>query len=139
MEIADNYEHKHQPLSELDPSTGLNKMSIDIAKTIFRTMASMGVIFSSGWIKTLKATYLRTAQDAIAKYSHDSEIDGLFFDRHQEAVAVETFIKAIEIASDEFEMDPFGAPQIPNWNRVTSAIPDFFNLLKTAVERDNSE
>ena len=49
---------------------------IDIAKTIFRTMASMGVIFPSGWIKTLKATYLRTAQDTIAKYSHDSEIDG---------------------------------------------------------------
>ncbi|RKY82149.1 glycosyl transferase [candidate division KSB1 bacterium] len=137
VEITDNYEHKHQPLSENDPSTGLNKMSIDIAKIIFRTMASMGVIFPSGWVKTLKATYLRTAQDSITKYSHDSEIDGLFFDRHQEAVAVETFVKAIEIASEEFERDPFGAPLIPNWNRVISAIPNFFALLKEAVERDN--
>lgn len=137
VEIADNYEHKHQPLSETDPSTGLNKMSIDIAKTIFRTMASMGIIFPSGWFKTLKATYLRTAQDFIAKYGHDSEIDGLVFDRHQEAVSVETFIKGIEIACDEFERDPFGAPQIPNWNRVASAIPNFFSLLKAAVEKDN--
>lgn len=137
VEIADNYEHKHQPLSETDPNTGLNKMSIDIAKTIFRTMASMGIIFPSGWIKTLKATYLRTAQDFIAKYGHDSEIDGLFFDRHQEAVAVETFVKGIEIACEEFERDPFGAPQIPNWNRVTSAIPNFFALLKEAVGWDN--
>jgi len=137
VEIIDNYEHKHQPLSETNPNTGLNKMSIDIAKTIFRTMASMGVVFPPGWVKTLKATYLRTAQDFIAKYSHDSEIDGLFFDRHQEAVAVETFVKGIELACEEFEKDPFGAPQIPNWNRVTSAIPDFFTRLKKAVEADN--
>jgi hypothetical protein len=137
VEIADNYEHKHQPLSETDPKTGLNKMSIDIAKTIFRTMAGMGVIFPSGWVKTLKATYLRTAQDFIAKYGHDSEIDGLFFDRHQESVSVETFVKGIELACDEFERDPFGAPQIANWNRVTSAIPNFFDRLISAVEDDN--
>ena len=138
VEIADNYEHKHQPLSESDSGTGLNKMSIDIAKTILRTMASMGVVFPSGWIKTLGATYLRTAQDTIAKYSHDCEIDGLFFDRHREAVAVETFVKAIEIASDEFDQYPFEATQIPNWARVTSAIPDFFDMLEAAVQRDNS-
>jgi len=136
VEITDFYEHKHQPLSENDQTTGLNKMAIDIGKTIFRTMASMGVYFPSGWIKTLKATYLRTAQDFIAKYSHDSEIDGLHFDRHQEAVAVETFAKGINTACEEFEQDPFGAPQIPNWSRVTSAIPDFFDRLIAAVERD---
>jgi len=138
VEIADNYEHKHQPLSESDPGTGLNKMSIDIAKTILRTMASMGVVFPSGWVKTLGATYLKTAQDTIAKYSHDCEIDGLFFDRHGEAVAVETFAKAIEIASDAFDRYPFETPQIPNWARVTSAIPDFFDKLKAAVQKDNS-
>lgn len=138
VDIANNYEHKHQPLSEGNPKTGLNKMSIDIAKTIFRTMASMGIIFPSGWIKTLKATYVRTAQDSIAKYGHSSEIDGLFFDRHQEAVAVETFARGIDIASEEFERDPFGAPLIPNWNRVVSAIPDFFDLLRKAVEKDNA-
>jgi glucosyl-3-phosphoglycerate synthase len=137
VEITDFYEHKHQPLSEHDQTTGLNKMSIDIGKTIFRTMASMGIYFHSGWIKTLKATYLRTAQDFIAKYSHDSEIDGLQFDRHQEAVAVETFVNGINVACEEFEQDPFGAPQIPNWSRVTSAIPDFFNRLMDAVARDS--
>jgi len=138
VEITDFYEHKHQPLSQDKTSTGLNKMSIDIAKTIFRTMAGMGVVFPNGWIKTLKATYLRTAQDFIAKYHHDCEIDGLFFDRHQEAVAVETFTHAIDIASEEFEQDPFGAPQIPNWSRVSSAIPSFFTMLREAVDLDNA-
>jgi glucosyl-3-phosphoglycerate synthase len=34
--------------------------------------------------------------------------------------------------------DPLGAPMIPNWSRVTSAIPDFLDRLKVAVEQDNA-
>jgi hypothetical protein len=30
-----------------------------------------------------------------------------------------------------------GAPQIPNWNRVTSALPDFLYDLAEAVEADS--
>jgi glucosyl-3-phosphoglycerate synthase len=32
-----------------------------------------------------------------------------------------------------------GTPLIPNWNRVTSAIPDIFDMLKMAVEEDNKQ
>jgi len=28
-------------------------------------------------------------------------------------------------------------PLIPNWNRVTSAIPDIFAMLRVAAEADN--
>ena len=33
--------------------------------------------------------------------------------------------------------DPLGAPLIPNWNRVTSAIPGITEMLKKAVDEDN--
>jgi hypothetical protein len=29
-----------------------------------------------------------------------------------------------------------GAPQIPNWSRVTSALPDLLDELRAAVEAD---
>jgi hypothetical protein len=32
-----------------------------------------------------------------------------------------------------------GAPQIPNWSRVVSAMPDFLDDLRTAVEADARE
>jgi hypothetical protein len=32
--------------------------------------------------------------------------------------------------------DPMGAPQIPNWSRVVSALPDFLSMLREAVEKD---
>jgi glucosyl-3-phosphoglycerate synthase len=43
VDLTDNYEHKHQELSPEDPSQGLLKMSIDIAKNLFRNLASEGI------------------------------------------------------------------------------------------------
>jgi len=33
--------------------------------------------------------------------------------------------------------DPLGIPLIPNWSRIVSAIPDFFDRLLEAVQEDN--
>ena len=46
VDIADNYEHKHQALSRDDASKGLLKMCIDVCKSIFRTLGSEGMMFS---------------------------------------------------------------------------------------------
>ena len=138
VDLCDNYEHKHQSLSKEHVDKGLMKMSIDIAKTIFRTMSSMGVQLPESLFKTLKATYLRTAQDFLLKYTHDADINGLSYDRHEDAMAIEAFMEAVVIAGDKYLEDPMGAPAIPNWNRVTSAIPGFFENLMDAVEKDNS-
>jgi glucosyl-3-phosphoglycerate synthase len=135
--LSDNYEHKHQPLSPDDPTTGLLKMAADICKTVFRTLSAEGVVFSRGMYNTLQSTYIRTAEDTITRYNADALINGLYFDRHAEEVAVETFGKAIRIAAEAFSEDPMGIPLIPNWSRITSALPGFMNELKAAVEADN--
>jgi len=137
VDIAETYEHKHQALSSEDPEKGLMKMTIDICKSIFRTLASEGVIFSDGFFKSLSVAYLRQAEDAIMKYEADAAINGLAFDRHEEAKAVEAFTRAIGLASKVFMENPMGTPLIPNWNRVTSAIPGILEMLKKAVDEDN--
>ncbi len=137
VDIAENYEHKHQELSPDDASRGLMKMCIDISKSLFRTLASEGVVFSEGFFKALIATYVRTAQDMLKRFEDDAAINGLFFDRHAESLAVETFTNGIKIAADIIMKDPLGVPLIPSWDRVTSAIPDILNKLKEAVEEDN--
>jgi glucosyl-3-phosphoglycerate synthase len=137
VDIADNYEHKHQALSPDDPSKGLLKMCIDISKSLFRTLASEGVVFSDGFFKTLIATYVRTAQDMLKSYEDDAAINCLLFDRHEESLAVETFTEGIKIASETIMKDPLGVPLIPSWDRVTSALPDILNQLKDAVDKDN--
>jgi glucosyl-3-phosphoglycerate synthase len=137
VDIADTYEHKHQVLSSEDPEKGLMKMTIDISKSIFRTLASEGVIFSDGFFKSLSVAYLRLAEDTILKYEADAAINGLEFDRHEESKAVEAFVRAISLASEAFMKNPMGTPLIPNWNRVTAAIPGVLKMLKKAVDEDN--
>jgi glucosyl-3-phosphoglycerate synthase len=138
VDIAETYEHKHQELSSDDAEKGLMKMTIDICKSIFRTLASEGVIFSDGLFKSLSVAYLRQAEDTIMKYEADAAINGLEFDRHAEAQAVEAFTRAIALAADVYTANPMGTPLIPNWNRVTSAIPGILDMLKKAVDVDNN-
>ena len=59
VDIAETYEHKHQALSPDDAEKGLMKMTVDICKSIFRTLASEGVVFSDGFFKSLSVAYLR--------------------------------------------------------------------------------
>jgi len=137
VDIAENYEHKHQILSAEDATKGLHKMCVDISKSVFRTLASEGIEFSMGFFKTLVATYVRTAQDMLKRYEDDAAINGLFFDRHEESLAVDTFTNGIKKASEIITEDPLGVPLIASWDRVTSAIPGILNTIRQAVEEDN--
>lgn len=138
-ELCENYDHKHQELSVRDPDKGLNKMAIDIVKSIFRTMAAEGIKLDSGLFDTLEAAYVRHAEDALRQYGADAAINGLEFDRHDEEVAATTFVQSIRVAARAFLDDPLGAPLIPNWNRAQSALPTFLDELNEAVRLDNEE
>ncbi len=137
-EICETYEHKHQPLSAEDPRTGLMKMAVDIAKSVFRNLAVESIVLSESALRTLVVNYQRTAKDAVKSYRDDADINGLAFDYHLETIMVEAFTRAIQIAGKEFMEDPLYSPLIPSWNRVTSAIPDFLEKLREAVEADNA-
>ncbi len=137
VELIENYDHKHRELSPADPDRGLHRMARDIGASLVRTLASYGVSFDAGFLNSLKAAYVRTAQDAIASYHADAELNGLFFDRHEEELAMETFSRALHAAGLGFVRDPMGAPQIPNWSRVCAAWPEVLEDLRAAVEADN--
>ncbi|HEY4485906.1 MAG TPA: glycosyl transferase [Nitrospiria bacterium] len=138
VDLCENYEHKHQPLSPDDAQAGLMKMVADITKSLLRNLATEGLVFDTAFFNTLRTAYLQAAQDAIKKYEDDATINGLVFDRHGERVAVDAFSGAIKLAMDEFLQDPLGITLITNWNRVISAIPDFFTRLENAVDVDNA-
>ncbi|MBI4611065.1 MAG: glycosyl transferase [Candidatus Rokubacteria bacterium] len=136
-DLSDAYEHKHQALSAEDPKKGLMRMAVDITKSVLRTLAEEGLPISDGLLKSLPVTYLRTARDVMVRYQDDASINSLAFDQHEEGQAVEAFARAVRLASDEYLADPVGLPLIPNWNRVLAAMPDIFERLLAAAEKDN--
>jgi glucosyl-3-phosphoglycerate synthase len=136
-DLIDTYEHKHQPISEANPEKGLFKMSIDIATAFCRTMVSEGEVFSDDTIETLSMAYVSTARDMIRKYHDTAMINDLPFDRGREELAVKTFAEGLRLGANSFRDAPLESPEMPNWNQVTSAFPQFPSMLREAVEDDN--
>jgi glucosyl-3-phosphoglycerate synthase len=139
VDIADNYDHKHQEVSAEDNARGLSKMSIDITKAFFKKLATDGITFSEESLRTTKATYYRIALDLIESYRNDAFFNGLHYDTHEEEMLVELFAKNIKHAGKIFLEDTDKAPFIPSWRRISSAIPDIFEQLLNAVEQDRRE
>lgn len=137
VDIADIYDHKHQPVSQDDPAGGLNRMSLDIAKALYRKLATLGVQINAESFRTIKATYYRIALDLIEAYDNDAIMNGLKVDRHNEEQAVEMFASNIMEAGMIFLDNPRDKPFIPSWNRVQAAIPDLLERMHAAVEMDN--
>ena len=137
VDIADTYDHKHQKLSENDNSKGLSKMSIDITKTLIRKLAAQGDTFTYNTLRTLKATYYRTALDLLEIYHNDAKINGLELNINEEEIAIELFSNNIIIAGQEFLDNPNQNPLITNWNRVQTAIPDVKSRFLDIVDSDS--
>lgn len=137
VDIADTYDHKHQSLSENDITKGLSKMSIDITKTLIRKLAAQGDTFTYNTLRTIKATYYRTALDLLEIYHNDAKINGLELNINEEEIAIELFSNNIIIAGQEFLDNPNQNPLITNWNRVETAMPDIRNRFLDIVESDS--
>lgn len=138
VDLAGAYEHKHQQVSFVDPTTGLHKMSLDITKSIYRKLVIGGDVLSPEMFRTIKASYYRIALDMVERYGNVADMNGLEFDSHSEEQLVEVFTQAVMDAGDEFMAYPMESPFISSWARVQSAVPDAFARLSAAVEADNT-
>jgi glucosyl-3-phosphoglycerate synthase len=139
VDLGRLYEHKHQPLSLDDPQQGLMGMCRDVLTSIIRTLTSRGIVFSHGHFLSLRAAYLRAAQDAIRQYHADALLNSLAFDRHSEEQASEGFAQQITVAGDAIQESPSGAPSMPTWARVLAALPDFPRQLREMALADRQE
>jgi len=139
VEIADSYDHKHQSVSEDDARTGLNRMSTDICKAIFRKLATQGSVLTPNVFRSLKATYYRRALDLLDVYADDATMNGLTLDRHEEEKTIELFAENIMGAGAAFLDNPQETPFIPNWSRVNAADATLIPDLKEIVAADMAE
>ena len=139
IDIGQIYEHKHQALSLEDPKKGLMKMTSDILTSIYRTLASRGIVLEPGHFISLRAAYLRNAQDAIRQYHADSVLNSLKYDRHTEEQTIEGFAQLVIEAGSIYQSDPAGAAAMPTWTRVVTALPDFPQRLREVAKQDAAE
>lgn len=135
-ELCDTYDHKHQGLSADDAEKGLNRMAVDVSRSIFQRIASEGIRLDAGLFDTLLYTYMRQAEDTLRFYAADAAVNGLTYRQHEEESAVDVFARSIRIAAKAHLEDPLWWPLIPSWNRVESALPDLVDEFRNAVRLD---
>ncbi|WP_089725972.1 hypothetical protein [Candidatus Thiosymbion oneisti] len=136
IDLAPNYEHKHQELSPEDTERGLHRMVVDIAKFYLTYMRSHGVPLDDAFVDMILHSYYQTALKYVRKYSYDADVNTLAFDLYGEEFAVSHFRGFLWDAWEQ-SRGPQEAKLIPSWNRVAYSFPEIYDRLLHAVERDN--
>jgi glucosyl-3-phosphoglycerate synthase len=136
IDLCKNYEHKHQSLSENDPTGGLHRMIVDISKFYLNYIRSHGMPVDDAFIDMLQRTYYSTALTFVKSYGDDAESNNLVYDRHQEEISVRFFRDFIGTAWEQARGEKAGT-QIPSWNRVIYSVPDIYQDLVRVVEEEN--
>jgi glucosyl-3-phosphoglycerate synthase len=138
VDLARNYEHKHQVMSEKDAQRGLHRMVVDIAKFYLNYMRAHGFALDDATIDMILHTYYQNALSFIKSYSDDAEVNNLIYDRYREEQAAH-FFRGFLWTAWEQSKGPQLSTQIPSWNRVIYSLPDIYDHLKYVVEKDNNE
>ena len=137
VDLAKNYEHKHQVLSAEDASRGLHRMVVDIAKFFLNYMRSHGFHLTDEIVDMILHTYYQNAISFIKSYSDDAEVNDLVYDRYQEELSLQHFRGFLWTAWEQSK-GPQLSTVIPSWNRVLYSVPAIYEQLLDAVERDNA-
>jgi glucosyl-3-phosphoglycerate synthase len=136
IDLARNYEHKHQDVSAEDAGSGLHRMVVDIAKFYLNYLRSNGFPLDDSIVDMFLHSYYDNALKFIKSYSDDAEVNGLVFDRYQEELTVRLFRGFLWTAWEQTK-GPHVSTDIPSWNRVLYSNPDIYEQLLEAVEKDN--
>ena len=136
IDLARNYEHKHQELSKDDANKGLHRMVVDIAKFYLNYVRSHGFPLDDSIVDMILHSYYENALTFIKSYSDDAEVNGLAYDRYQEELTLRLFRGFLWTAWEQIK-GPHESTLIPSWNRVLYSMPGIYAKLLHAVEQDN--
>jgi glucosyl-3-phosphoglycerate synthase len=137
VDLAANYEHKHQALSQEDAGKGLHRMVVDIAKFYLDYMRSHGCPLDDSFVDMMLHTYYQNVLQFIKNYSDDAEVNDLVYDRYQEELTARYFRGFLWTAWEQ-SRGPHESTLIPSWNRVLYSVPNIYDHVLAAVEEDNA-
>ncbi|WP_299451443.1 hypothetical protein [uncultured Pigmentiphaga sp.] len=107
------YDHKHQPLG--DQSSGLLRMSREIAHTLLFHLEREGVRIDPSFCEALEASYRREAVEAMRRSAALAKINGLRYLEEEECRLVESFCAVLSDALHQRSE----ITTLPPWNYPT--------------------
>lgn len=139
VDVADTYDHKHQPIGRDVAEAGLSRMCRDISLAVMQGLAAQGQVLDIGHIRTIVTAYQRIVTDLIDSYMDVAAINGLVYDRSGEASAASTFADVLYAAGKHFVSEDYHRSSAPTWDEVIRTQPDILARLRSAVELDREQ
>jgi glucosyl-3-phosphoglycerate synthase len=139
VDIADTYDHKHQPIGSDASQAGLNRMCRDIALRVMQGLAAQGHVLDLGYVRTIVTAYQRIVMDLIDSYADVAAINGLTFERGEEAMAASAFADILYAAGKHFVGEDYHRPFALTWDEVIRSQPDILASLRSAVALDRDQ
>ncbi|MDB6131884.1 MAG: hypothetical protein JWM59_127 [Verrucomicrobiales bacterium] len=121
------YDHKHQDLCPDDPGSGLHRMAREVSATLLGTVSGGTYPWREGVLKTWEPR----AAEALRQAEAEALINGLSFDRGQEALAIRTFGQALENALEW----PAAPALLPSWASAERLCPGIVSQLAAAESK----
>jgi glucosyl-3-phosphoglycerate synthase len=137
IDLAKNYEHKHQDISPEDAKKGLHRMVVDIAKFYLDYVRAHGFPLDDSEVDMILHSYYENVLLFIKSYSDDAEVNDLVYDRHHEELLAQYFRGFLWEAWEQSK-GPHESTLIPSWNRVFYSVPGIYTQIMEAVEKDNA-
>jgi glucosyl-3-phosphoglycerate synthase len=133
VDIAESHDHRHQALSEKDPSSGLNKMGFDIALCLLRLASAGNSGAGARDFSRLVSEYRRAAKPLLDSYAADARMNLLEYDRELEKRTVDLFADCIRRAVREHRTNHLAPVGAPPWEKVLKSHPQLGDLLRKAA------
>jgi glucosyl-3-phosphoglycerate synthase len=132
------FDHKHQRVSEHDPSKGLHRMTLDIITTLLHALiVEEGLEVGEEFFRDLALTYVSIAEDIIKKYSDNCEFNQLGYDRDkEEAMVYEVLSHAIVQTADQLTSPASSAEKLLRFTATFEEFKPYVDqgLQKTILE-----
>ena len=114
-------------------------MAIDIAKNLFRNLAVEGVVLSPSAAPHADRSPTCAPPRRRSRATTPTPRSTTCRSTATRRAAPSTRSRArCAPAADQFLEDPLGIPLIPNWNRVDSALPDFLDRWREAIDGEQA-
>jgi glucosyl-3-phosphoglycerate synthase len=126
VDLAIQYDHKHQKLETLESRTGLLRMASDIGWSLLTQLEREGASLEKSTLDALLEAYEVGAKDFIRRYGDVAKLNGLPFDENQEIQTVAAFQMALEVQCAEFLAGSRSEP-LPPWRLILGSdrVPEF--------------
>jgi glucosyl-3-phosphoglycerate synthase len=126
VDLAIQYDHKHQTIDIAQPQVGLLRMASDIAISMLTHIEREGALLDQNALDYILGAFEKISNDFVRRYQHVARLNAIPFDESQEIATAQAFHSILAKACWTF-VNGTRSKNLPPWRLLQKSgwQPDF--------------